>query len=156
MVNREIQGEDLPPCMIYIDKDGRWFHREAEMVHHEIIGHFYRHMEMDADGRIIINWRGERCYVEVEDTPFIVKRVSKIEPDQGTSESFELYLSDGEREELSPESLRLGEKGVLYCSVREGTFPARFSRPAYYQLAEHIREEKGKFYLPFKGEKYFI
>ena len=156
MGDREKQEKDLPPCMIFIDKEGRWFHKEAEMVHREIIEHFYRHMEMDADGRIIINWRGDRCYVEVEDTPFIVKRVSAISSGHGANESFKLYLSDGEREELLPESLRIGEKGVLYCSVRGGTFPARFSRPAYYQLAEHIKEERGKFYLPFKGKKYFI
>ncbi|RLB20203.1 MAG: hypothetical protein DRG71_10075, partial [Deltaproteobacteria bacterium] len=67
-----------------------------------------------------------------------------------------IHLSDGTKEELEPETLFVGNEDVLYCKVKGGKFPARFLRPAYYQLAEHIREEEGQFYLFLGKEKYSI
>jgi len=143
---------DIPPCLIYIDKEGRWFHNGAEMIHREFIRLFYQHIEIDPLGRYIISWRGERCYVEVEDTPFVVWRVICKDRDS----RFILYLSDDSQEDLKPDTLYVGEKNVLYCKVKDGTFSARFNRPSYYQLAEYIEEEGGRFFLPHDGEKYQI
>ena len=147
---------DIPPCMIYIDKEGKWFHEGSEMIHREIIRHFYRHMEIDSSGLYIISWRGERCYVEVEDTPFIVRRAVSEKDDQIGFTRVVLYLSDDEKEDLSPETLHVGKDNVIYCMVKNGTFPARFTRAAYYQLAECIEEEGGMYYLTLKGKRYFI
>ena len=144
--------DDIPPCLIYIDKEGRWFHEGAEMIHREFIRLFYQHIEIDPQGRYIISWRGERCYVEVEDTPFVVWRVIRKD---GASR-FILYLSDDSQEDLKPDTLYVGEKNVLYCKVKDGAFIARFNRPSYYQLAEHIVEEDGRYFLPHDGEKYLI
>jgi hypothetical protein len=46
----------------------------------------------------------------------------------------------------------------LYCKIRNGKFRARFSRPSYYQLAQHILEdpESGRFYLSMNGNTYYI
>ncbi|MBN2062769.1 MAG: DUF1285 domain-containing protein [Deltaproteobacteria bacterium] len=149
--------KDIPPCMIYIDKEGRWYHRGSEMIHREIILDFYRHMEMDQHGRCIINWNGAPCYVETEDTPYCVRRTRM----EGSRESggisrFVLHLSGGESEALNPSTLNMGKDNILYCKVRDGIFPARFSRAAYYQLAEYIEEENGRFFLPVNGEKYYL
>jgi hypothetical protein len=40
----------------------------------------------------------------------------------------------------------------------EGGIPARFLRPAYYQLVEFIHEDKeqNRFYLSLGGKRYYI
>jgi len=147
---------DIPPCLIYIDKEGRWFHKGAEMIHREFIQLFYQHMRIDSLGRYVINWAGEQCYVEVEDTPFVVRRVVFKERSQANTARFTLLLSDDNQEDLSPDTLFVGNGNVLYCRVKNSTFPARFTRAAYYQLGEYIEEENGEFFLPLNGEKYVI
>ncbi len=151
-----MREKDIPPCMIYIDKEGRWFHKGAEMIHREIIRSFYQNMELDSQGRYIINWQGERCYVDVEETPFIVKRVAGQDSGRAGVSRVILYLSDDEKEDLVPETLSFGEDNVPYCRVKGGIFPARFSRAAYYQLAEFIKEEEGGYYLSLNEKKYRI
>ena len=84
---------DIPPCMIYIDKEGRWFHKGVEMVHREIILEFYRNMTRDSHGNYIISYRGNRCYAEVEDTPFIINRVVLHEPDDTGVSRIVLYMN---------------------------------------------------------------
>jgi hypothetical protein len=152
----EMTEKDIQPCMIFIDKEGKWFHKGAEMIHREIIQEFYRNMEIDSQGRYIINWRGDQCYLEVEDVPFIIRRAELKGPVKGTDSKVSLYLSDDEREDLMPDTLHAGNDHVLYCSVKKGRFPARFSRAAYYQLGEYIEEDKGRYFLPLNGERYYI
>ena len=143
-------SDDLPPCAIYIDREGRWFHSGAEMVRREFIREFYRNMELDSRGRYVITWEGKRCRVDVADTAFVVWGVDPVDG------RFVLRLSDDTREALQPETLFVGEQDVLYCRVRNGRFPARFVRPAYYQLAAFLEGEDGSYYLPVNGERYPI
>lgn len=146
---------EIPPCLISIDKEGRWFYKGVEMIRRDFIRLFYENMEAGPDGRCIITLAGDRCYVEVEDTPFVVWR-TEAEPDDSGFLRFFLYLSDDSQEELNPETLHLGKNNVLYCRVRNRAFPARFNRSAYYQLAEHIEEKDGEFFLPVNGRHYPI
>jgi hypothetical protein len=147
---------DLPPCLIFIDKEGRWFHKGAEMVHREFIQLFYENMELDDVGRYIITIGNDRCYVEVEDTPFVIRQVRFEEGEQEGLSRCMLYLSDDTWEMLRPDSLFIGPENVLYTRVKEGAFPARFLRPAYYQLAQNIEEEDGTYVLPLNDGKYVI
>jgi hypothetical protein len=149
-----MNDQDMPPCFILIDKEGRWFHKGAEMIHRDIVRFFYEHIEVDSLGRYVVRWGEEHCYLEVEDTPFVVQKV-KVEEDGGI-QNFRLFLSDDTEEILNPETLFVGGENVLYCKVKQGRFPARFLRPAYYQMAEFVREEEGGFHLPLNGEKHFI
>ena len=149
-----MNDQDTPPCFIFIDKEGGWFHKGAEMVHRDIVRFFYEHIGMDSLGRYVIRWGNERCYLDVEDTAFVIQKV-RFEEDGGM-QNFRLFLSDDTTENLNPETLFLGEENVLYCKVKQGSFPARFHRPAYYQLAEFVQEDEGRFYLPLNGEKHFI
>jgi hypothetical protein len=148
--------KDIPPCLIYIDKDGRWFHKGVEMIHREFVRLFYQNMTMDSQGRYTLHWQGDRCYVKVEDTAFIVRRTLFDGPYQTDPSRFVLYLSDDSQEDLLPETLHIGKNNILYCKVKGRVFPARFARSAYYQLAEYIEEEEGMFFLPLNGKKYFI
>jgi hypothetical protein len=147
---------DLPPCMIFIDKEGRWYHKGAEMIHREFIRLFYKHMDLDSDGRYVIDWNGERCWVEVEDTAFVVRRVVYEDGARTGNTRFVLNLSDDTEEELMPDTIFIGHGNVLYCKVKNRAFPARFNRAAYYQLAEYIEEENDSYYLALNGRKYSI
>jgi hypothetical protein len=149
-----MKENDIPPCLIYIDKEGRWYHEGAEMIHREFIRLFYNNMELDSLGRYVIAWKGQRCYVEAEDTAFVVLRVVWQEKGkEDGKERFILSLSDDTQEELMPDTIYVGRDNVLYCSVKNRTFPARFNRAAYYQLAAYVEEEKGVYYLPLNGQK---
>ncbi|OPX37819.1 MAG: hypothetical protein B1H11_05390 [Desulfobacteraceae bacterium 4484_190.1] len=147
---------DLPPCLIYIDKQGHWFHKGVEMIRRDYIRMFYMNMELDSEGHYIINWNGKKCYVEVEDTAFVVKRTSYQEKPTVREAVYILSLSDDTKEELIPETLHIGKDNVMYCRIKNNAFPARFTRSAYYQLTKHIIEENNKYYLPFKGKNYLI
>src|SRR3989475_12773502 len=43
-------------------------------------------------------------------------------------------LNDGAQEHVEPATLRIGPGDVPYCAVKGGTFEARFSRAAAFQL----------------------
>jgi hypothetical protein len=143
--------DDMPPCEIFIDKEGRWFHNGAEIVRRDIIRLFYANMRQDGRDRYVIHWARNTCSLEVEDTAFVVRRVD------GEEMAFSLHLSDDSVEKLAPETLSVGRENVLYCTVKNGRFPARFTRAAYYQLADHIEEEEGGgFFLRVGERKYPI
>jgi hypothetical protein len=147
---------ELPPCLIFINKEGLWYHKGAEMIHRDFIRLFYKHMELDSQGRYVINWNDQRCWVDVEDTAFVVRRVTFKDGTLAQNAQYLLHLSDDTREPLAPDTLFVGQDNVLYCKVKNRSFPARFVRAAYYQLAEYIEEESEIYYLPLNGKKYSI
>lgn len=153
---KEVEINDLPPCLIYIDKGGYWHHKGVEMIRRDFIRIFYENMKMDAQGRYVIHWSGKQCIVDVEDTAFVVWKVVYQEGTDGSNARVVLFLSDESREDLSPDTLHVGMDNVLYCKVKGNTFPARFNRAAYYTLANHIEEEGSAFYLPLNGKRYKI
>lgn len=154
MTGKEIN--DLPPCLILIDKEGRWYHEGVEMIRRDFIRLFYENMKMDSMGRYVIDWGGKQCYVEVEDTAFVVWNMAYQDATRDTEAKAILFLSDDSREDLVPETLWIGKDNVMYCKVKISTFPARFSRAAYYSLAVLIQEEENAFYLPLNGKRYKI
>ena len=152
----ETEIKNLPPCLIYIDKEGVWHHQGAEMVRRDFIRMFFQNMEMDSDGCYVINWGGKRCYVEVEDTAFVVRNVLYQETAEGQMDRFVLSLSDDTKENLLPETLYVGDNNVMYCRVKNTAFPARLNRTSYYELVKHIVEKRGAFYLSIGGRDYEI
>lgn len=147
---------NIPPCMIYIDKDGKWFHKGIEMIHKGIVNEFYRNLTTDPFGKYIITLGKEKCFVEVEDTPFIITRVEFDKAEKSMEAQIILYLIDDTQENLDPDTLTVGDENILYCLIKKSTFKARFSRAAYYQLASRIKEEGDKYYLPLKNKKHYI
>ena len=128
------------PCEIKIDKEGIWHFRGAVMIRQDIVNYFYQHLKADGDG-YCIEIGDQRCSVEVEDVPFIIKS-AELSHSQGGNDnepSILLSLSDESTEMLNlDKSLRMGKDNVLYCRVKKDRFEARFSRPAYYQLCKYI------------------
>jgi hypothetical protein len=152
------KANEIPPCNIKIDKEGRWFYQGAEIIKQEIVRHFYAHLESDDQGRVIIHWRGERCVVEADDAPFVVLGVTN-NPSSSPGESIEILLNDGSHEELDPDTLWIDEENVPYCRVRRDIFTARFSRKAYYQLARYFEEDpskRGRYYISLRGKRHFL
>lgn len=148
--------ENIPFCDIRIDRDGVWYFRGAVMFRKEIVNYFYEHLRLDEEGRYWIDLGHDCCVVDVEDTPFVVRAVYRSRNENGDGERIDLLLCDDTLELLDPASLSMTEENIPYCSVRGGRFPARFSRPAYYQLAEHIEYDarRDAFYLSLNGQAY--
>ena len=148
-----------PPCMIYVDKEGSWFHKGAPIIHRELLLLFYQSLCLDERGLYIIKFKDQVCHLDVEDTPFVVLRTDFVRSGgAGQAERFILHLVDGTKEELAPETLSIGPDHVLYCKIRKRRFKARFSRPSYYQLARYVEEEPetGRYFLSLNGKKYYL
>jgi uncharacterized protein len=143
---------------IKIDKDGLWYYKGAHMFRKEILSIFFDHLKIDECGNYLIELGPERCYIEVEDTAFVVTAVYKTTSPGSHTQQIEVLLNDETCEILDMNSLQTGGDNVLYCRVKKGRFDARFTRKAYYQLAEFIEasDDNDNFYISLNGEKYFI
>ena len=156
-----LSEKELLPCGIVIDREGDWYYRGSRMERADIVSQFCQHVQRDESrGLYIIQMGKQRCYLEVEDTPLVVTAVSQVKESKESDEE-ELFLSLKHlkaKQLLNPTTLWVGEENVLYCRVMKEEIPARFLRPAYYQLAEFIHEdrEQDRFYLLLGGERYYI
>ncbi len=137
---------------LVIHKDGRWFQNGREIVHKEIYRFLNSALEKTPSGEYQVRMGEQICPVEVEDAPFVVLGVT-----EDRTGDILLELNDGTTEPLSAEGLRIGRDNVPYVHVKDARFTARFSRPAYYQLATYISSEDNEtFSLTIKGVEYRI
>jgi uncharacterized protein len=145
-------------CDIKIDKEGAWYYRGALMFRKEILCVFFENLKIDEEGKYLIELSGERCYLDVEDTAFVVAAVNKTRQKDDIRDCIYIRLTDDSQEKLDLNTLNAGKDNVLYCRVKNGKFTARFSRKSYYQLAEFIeQEEKGnRFFVNVNNKKFFI
>jgi hypothetical protein len=153
------ENPEPPPCMIYVDKDGAWFHKGAPIIHRELLLLFYRCLCVDELGRYIIKFNDQVCRLDVEDTPFVILSTDFVRAGaDGEKNHFILHLIDDTKEELALDTLTIGPDNVLYCKIRNGKFRARFSRPSYYQLAQHVEEEPetGRYFICPNNKKYYL
>jgi hypothetical protein len=120
---------------IKIDRDGIWSYQSIDIVHEETRKYLSDHLVRDLDGSYYVQIRGKRCCVEVEDVPFIVDRIERLESPNGR---FLVILNDGTTDAVPLETITIQANHIFYCQVKEGRFPARFSRRACYQLADYI------------------
>lgn len=143
---------------IRINKDGVWYYRGREMVRKDIVQALYQHLKRDQDGRYRIEMEGDKAYVDVEDTPYVVMSVSFELSEGNDKDAIYLHMPDDSIDELDPSTLRIGADNVLYGNMARLGFESRFSRSSYYQLAEHIEldAEKDKFYVCLNSRRYYI
>ncbi len=139
-----------PYLKLFIDKDGRWFQNGKEIIHTAIYRQFCSMLEKTPAGGYQVRMGREVCGVEVEDAPFVVKGIV-----QGADGSVGVQLNDGTTEPFDPAGFWIGKENVPYCRIRNGSFHARFSRPAYYQIARHIDSdpEGNDFFLELNGKR---
>lgn len=136
---------------IRFGRDGQWYADDERITNRRIASLFSRSLRREEDGGYAIRVGDERAAVEVEDTPFVVTAVER------GADGLSLALNDESRERLEPDTLRVGEGNVMYARVKGGSEPARFLRPAYYQLAAFLSEpEPGRFVLDLGGTRHVV
>lgn len=143
---------------IKIDKEGVWYYRGAHMFRKEILCIFFDHLKIDDCGKYFIELNQEICYLDVEDTAFVVTAVYKTKESCNDKEKIEILLSDDSRELLDLDSLSVGKDNIMYCRIKGGKFTARFTRKSYYQLAECIEmdDRENCFFISLNDHKYYI
>jgi hypothetical protein len=132
-------------------RDGRWYSDDEPINNARIAKLFSRCLTQRDDGRWQIAMADERAFVEIDDTPWVV---TSLAGDAATG--FTIRLNDDSEEPLDPATLSVGAANVLYTRVKNGRYPARFLRPAYYQLAPAIAERDGRFLLETAGRHHEI
>jgi len=152
------KDDEIRALPIRVDKEGLWHYEGALMFRKDILEVFFQNLRRDEKGRYLVEYNGDRCLIEVEDTPVVVEAAVKHPGDDHTEEFIEIFLSDFTSEILDPSTLRMSAENVLYCTIRNGAFEARFLRPAYYQIAEYIAhdEKEDRYYISLGGKNYFI
>lgn len=114
---------------IRLDREGRFWHDDGLIENEALVKALHswiaRHPD---DGRYILTNGYDWTYFTVEDVPYFVTSV-RVQDD-----AIELTLSDESTEPLRPEGLRTGADGALYAKVKDGSFPAKFSRHAQIGL----------------------
>jgi hypothetical protein len=119
---------------IRFGRDGNWYADDERISNPRIADLFSRHVVRDPAGGYMIRMGDERAPIVVDDTPYVVRSVSRA-----PAGPLVIALNDGTSEPLDLASLAAAADSVLYCQVKEGTEPARFLRAAYYQLEPYIR-----------------
>ncbi len=117
---------------IRFGRDGHWYADGQRITNPRIAALFSRHVVRTAEGGYELRIADERAPITVDDTAYVVVAVDSAD------DTVSIALNDGSREVLDPHTLRVGADDVLYCRVKQGREPARFLRPAYYQIAAHI------------------
>ena len=143
---------------IKIDKEGVWYYRGAHMFRKEILCVFFENLKIDEYGKYLIELGEECCYLDVEDTAFVVSSVYKTKFPKDNQEYIYMVLTDDTQEKLELSTLQFNKNNVPYCMVKKGKFRARFSSKSYYQLAEYIEqtENEKSYFIRLNGEKCFI
>lgn len=119
---------------IRLDKEGHWYHEGEQITHELTVDLFSRSVRRDPAGGYCLEVGYECAPIAVEDTPFMV-RSATLE-----GGGVRVRLNDKTEEALDLATLRVGADDVLYCDVKNREFPARFLRPAYYQLMRALVE----------------
>ena len=123
---------------IRLDAGGNWTHEGLQFDNRRIIDLFSKNVGRTEGGTWVLEIGRFTYPIVVEDTGFFIERA-----DWAASPP-RLELSDGTRERLDIDSLQYAGEGKLYCRVKEGRFRARFKRPAYHSIIDHLRERDGE------------
>ncbi len=140
-----------PTRKISFGKDGWWYANDERIHNRRINVLFSQQLRKTAEGTYEIAIGSDRVAVEIDDTPYVITRVSG-DVEQG----FTLRLNDESEEALAPHTLHVGQEHVLYCRVKGQEYPARFLRPAYYQLTAYMEEDSTtRAYMLKVGDRLF-
>lgn len=135
---------------IFIDKRGNWFQDGIKITHKWTYLENNKNLDQDKDGRFFVDEGHGRIYVQVEDTPFVIKMIDK------RNDGFYAILNDETEEKLDLKNVWMNEENVPYTTVKNNRFKARFLRPAYYEFTKHAVQDKKEFYVMFSDKKFKI
>ena len=134
----------------FIDKTGSWFQDGIRIRHRGTYLYNNRLLDRDDEGRFFVDEGSGRLYVEVEDTPYVVKMVYR------RGGEFYMRLNDETEEILDFGTLRLSAGNVPYAKVKDKRFEARLSRPACYELMKHAEKEGNRYFIESGGVRHVI
>jgi len=126
---------------ILIDKNGNWFQDGLKITHRWTYLENNKNLDFDDDGRFFVDEGYGRVYVEVEDTPFVIKMVNKKDG------KYFAVLNDETVEQLNPEQILICTGNIPYTMVKDSRFKARFTSQAYYEFAKNIIHREDGFYI---------
>ena len=135
---------------IYIDKEGNWYQDGIPVLHRWTYLHNNKLLGRDEDGRFYVDEGSGKLYVQVEDTPFVVRMIDKR--DNG----FFVLLNDETEEELDLNDIRINKENIVYTRVKNKAFEARFLRPAYYEFMKHLVQDGDNFCIELDKTKYHL
>jgi hypothetical protein len=131
----------LRPFGLVLHHDGRWTHEGHPVLHRKIREVFDRSVRFLPDegegGKYVVQIGRFRGEIEVEEAGFFVREVDL--------DRAGVILSDGSRDALDLESLRVSElDGAYLCTVKRelapGGLPARFTHAAQAELLTAVDE----------------
>jgi len=149
---------ELESCGIQVDKEGDWFYEGRLIFRPDILEALYAKLDRLPTGEFILCDSKGPFLLDVADTPFVVSRVDYEKDKSGIERIVIRFKNISRSEVLDPGTLAAARDNVLYCRLADRRFTARFSRPAYYQLALFVREDDtGQgFYIELNGRRHSI
>jgi len=131
-----------------VDAGGVWHHDNVIITHERTWKYFSSLLACDEEGVPYISDGLVRVDVRVADAALIIMAIRM------TDEGIRIFFHDDTNELLKPKTLFF--KGdTPYCRVRSD-LTARFSRSAWFQLAEHIAPQSDGYALIVMGKKHKI
>lgn len=114
--------EDIPERFLVdgylkLRADGAWLFRGEKIKHRGLQQFLSRQLRRTQEGQYWVVNGPQRALVEIEDAPFLVKRI-EFDKEPKASATMLATLSDGSQEILRPETFFMSEEGVLYTRVQ--------------------------------------
>ena len=144
------QKEDPTKPRFYIDKRGNWFQDGIKIKHRLTYLYNNKLLSRDDDGRYYLDEGSGKLYIEVEDTPFVVKMVDK------KGDDFYIILNDETVEKLDLNTININHENIPYAKIKNRKFEARFLRPAYYEFMKYLKKEDDNYFIMSKGGKHVL
>ncbi len=132
---------------IFIDKDGNWFQDGIPIAHRWTYLYNNTLLDRDDEGRYFIDEGRGKVYIELEDTPFVIKNIEL------RKDGLFLILNDETEEKLLSDTIYLNTSNIPYVKVKDGRFDARFCRAAYYEIMKLLEKEDNQYYLDTGSDK---
>ncbi|MCH7517697.1 MAG: DUF1285 domain-containing protein [Candidatus Dadabacteria bacterium] len=144
------QKEDPTKPRFYIDKRGNWFQDGIKIKHRLTYLYNNKLLRRDDEGRYYLDEGSGKLYIEVEDTPFVVKMVDK------KGDDFYIILNDETKEKLDLNTVNINHENIPYAKIKDRKFEARFLRPAYYEFMKYLKKEDDNYFIMSKGGKHVL
>lgn len=147
----------LPTAPIRVNTRNEWLHGE-DLISARVAKLFAKSVQIQEDGSYAVCLGQESQSIRVDDTPFWVTTLVMQPSGGGPIERVQLTISDGQQEELDPQTLMQSADNTLYCRiVRQGfEVPCRFSPQQYHALALHARGQSQRYVMHMNGAGYPI
>lgn len=134
-----------------ITADGTWVHEGGVIERQRLVQLLASVMRREDDGRYALVTPQERVFIRVVDVPFMIVDFALV----GAANKQQLTLESNIGEQLivdqqNPLWLQ-GDEPQPYVMVRPG-LAGKFTRAAYYRLAELLEEQAGQWGVVSGGE----